>query len=55
MTDEASRYVAMGKAFAGHETVNHASDEYVRKGAATIITNTVEAYISVFKRSFKGA
>lgn len=54
MTDEASRYVPIGKEFAGHETVNHAANEYVRKGQPAITTNTVEAYFSVFKRGMKG-
>lgn len=54
MTDEAHRFQSIGKAFAGHETVNHAKDEYVRKGTPTITTNTVENYFSVFKRGMKG-
>jgi transposase-like protein len=54
MTDEAPRYIPMGKQFAGHQSVNHAKDEYVRKGAPQITTNTVEAYFSVFKRGMKG-
>lgn len=54
MTDEASRYVPIGKDYAAHETVNHAKDEYVRVGAPHITTNTVENYFSVFKRGMKG-
>lgn len=54
MTDEATRFIPMGKAFAGHESVNHSTNEYVRRGAPHITTNTVEAYFSVFKRGMKG-
>lgn len=51
MTDEASYYTAAGKAFAGHEVVNHSAKEYVRGEAHT---NTLEGYFSVFKRGMKG-
>jgi hypothetical protein len=32
MTDEAVQYIAVGKEFAGHSSVNHSADEYVRLG-----------------------
>ncbi len=54
MTDEAHHYRQPGRAFAGHERVNHGKDEYVRPGAPTIHTNTVEGYYSIFKRGMRG-
>ena len=51
MTDESGIYITVGKDFAGHETVNHGSDEYVRGEAHT---NTIEGFFSVFKRGMKG-
>jgi hypothetical protein len=40
--------------FAGHETVNHSAEEYVRLSDRTVHTNTVEGYFSIFKRGMKG-
>ena len=54
MTDEANHYKKLGKNFAGHETVAHKADEYVRYGDPIVTTNTVENYFSVFKRGMKG-
>ncbi|WP_306047161.1 IS1595 family transposase [Nioella sp. MMSF_3534] len=54
MTDEAGWYKALGKEFADHQTVQHRANEYVRKGDATIHTNTIEGYFSIFKRGMKG-
>jgi transposase-like protein len=51
VTDEAKTYTRLGIGFAQHETVHHASQEYVR---GDIHTNTVEGYFSVFKRGMKG-
>jgi len=51
MTDDATRYKKMGDDFARHDSVNHASGEYVR---GHIHTNTVEGYYSIFKRGMKG-
>ena len=63
-TDEASWYRWVGKEFASHDTVHHASKEYVRRqktvkeGEASeervITTNTVEGYYSIFKRGMRG-
>lgn len=50
-TDESRLYTKVGAQFAGHETVNHSAEEYVR-GAA--YTNTVEGVFSIFKRGMKG-
>lgn len=54
MTDEARHYIAIGREFAAHETVNHGQDEYVRRSDPTVHTNTIEGYYSVFKRGMKG-
>ena len=56
MTDEGRHFKTPGKAFAGHSSVNHTQDEYVRyeRGLPIITTNTVEGYYSIFKRGMKG-
>lgn len=51
MTDTAAYYTKSIEGFAGHETVNHSIDEYVRGEAHT---NTLEGYFSIFKRGMKG-
>ena len=52
MTDESPTYWAIGPQFAGHGTVNHSAEEYVR--AAFWHTNTVENFFSIFKRGVYG-
>lgn len=52
MTDESPTYPAIGSKFAGHGTVNHSAEEYVR--AYFWHTNTVENYFSIFKRGVFG-
>ncbi len=54
MTDEASVYGPLGRAFAEHGVVNHSHDEYVSRIDPSIHTNTVEGFYSVFKRGMKG-
>jgi transposase-like protein len=51
MTDEGKWYVRVGEEFAGHESVNHWQNEYVRGDA---YTNTVEGFFSIFKRGIVG-
>jgi transposase-like protein len=51
MTDEASYYRGIGKAFKRHFAVEHGVGEYVRGSAHT---NTLEGYFSIFKRGMKG-
>ncbi len=51
MTDQATYYTTLGREFAGHETVDHSKEEWVRGDAHT---NTLESYFSVFKRGMKG-
>jgi hypothetical protein len=54
-TDKGSWYRWVGKEFAGHSTVDHEKEEYVRReGEVMVSTNTVEGYYSVFKRGMKG-
>jgi len=50
-TDEALRYVKMGKAFNAHQVVNHSKGQY---GLGDHTTNTVEGFFSIFKRGMKG-
>jgi transposase-like protein len=52
MTDEAAVYPKVGDEFAGHGTVNHSIEEYVRGGFWH--TNTVEIYFSILKRRLIG-
>ena len=52
MTDEAGVYTAVGREFAGHGTVNHSIEEYVRGGWWH--TNTMENYFSIMKRGING-
>jgi transposase-like protein len=54
LTDEAGHYNRTRVYFAGHETVNHSAEEYVRLSDRTVHTNTVEGYFSIFKRGMKG-
>lgn len=51
VTDEARAYPRIAADFAGHETVQHRLDQYVREG---ITTNTVEGFFSLFKRQIFG-
>ena len=56
-TDEAKHYYDVKLEYAGHDTVTHTADEYVRytpDPAYTITTNAVEGYYSIFKRGMKG-
>jgi transposase-like protein len=53
-TDESRLYREVGAEFAGHSRVHHALGEYVDPDDATINTQTVEGYFSIFKRGMKG-
>jgi len=53
MTDESLIYPKVGREFAGHSSVNHSADEYVRLGGF-VHTNTVEAFFSILKRGITG-
>lgn len=52
MTDESMVYPTLGREFAGHGTVNHSAEEYVR--ASFWHTNTVEGFFSILKRGIVG-
>lgn len=54
LTDEAPRYIGLGRMFADHQSVNHGQEEYVRRANPVVHTNTVENYYSVFKRGMRG-
>lgn len=51
-TDEGIWYRQIGREFVGHETVNHAEEEYVNERGAT--TNRAEGYFGQLKRSLDG-
>jgi transposase-like protein len=52
MTDDSPVYPGIGREFAGHGSVNHSAEEYVR--AQFWHTNTVENFFSIFKRGIVG-
>ena len=52
MTDENKAYVRLGREFAGHGSVNHSKDEYVR--GVFWHTNTAENFFSILKRGIYG-
>lgn len=55
LTDEAGQYVQVGKVFdGGHAFTRHGAGEYVSSTDATVHTNTIEGFFSVFKRGMKG-
>jgi transposase-like protein len=53
MTDEAPVYTGIGREFAGHGTVNHGEEEYVRTGGFHH-TNTVESHFALLERGIYG-
>ncbi len=53
MTDDATVYPPLARDFAGHSSVNHSAEEYVRL-AGFAHTNTVENYFSILKRGIIG-
>jgi transposase-like protein len=52
MTDDSPVYPSIGRQFAGHGSVNHSIEEYVR--AQFWHTNTAENFFSIFKRGVFG-
>jgi transposase-like protein len=54
MTDEHPLYKMLGYAFADHGTTTHSRGEYVSRQDATIHTQTVEGFYSIFKRGMRG-
>jgi transposase-like protein len=53
VTDELASYESIGREFAGHTTVNHSANEYVRLGGFTHV-NTAESRFSLMKRAVFG-
>jgi transposase-like protein len=53
MTDDAAVYPSIGDEFAGHSSVNHSAEEYVRLGGFAH-TNTVESHFALLKRGVYG-
>ena len=53
MTDESAVYPSIGAEFAGHGSVNHSAEEYVKTGGFHH-TNTVESHFALFKRGVFG-
>jgi transposase-like protein len=54
MTDESGLYRHLQKHFAEHGVVRHKADEYVSRSDASVHTNTIEGFFSIFKRGMKG-
>jgi transposase-like protein len=50
-TDDANRFIKVGREFAKHDIINHTAGEYA-KGENS--TNTIEGFFSIFKRGMKG-
>ena len=53
MTDDSRVYPSIGAEFAGHSSVNHSAEEYVRLGGFAH-TNTVESHFALLKRGIYG-
>ena len=53
MTDESPIYTSLGREFAGHTSVIHSANEYVRKGGFAH-SNTAENFFSIFRRGVIG-
>lgn len=54
MTDEGKFYKVPGRDYAAHYSVAHARGEYVNRDDASIHTNTIEGFFSIFKRGMRG-
>ncbi len=53
MTDDSPVYPRIGREYAGHGSVNHSAEEYVR--GTFWYTNTVESYFALLKRGIMGS
>jgi transposase-like protein len=53
MTDGSSVYPSIGDEYAGHSSVDHSAEEYVRLGGF-VHTNTVESHFALLKRGVFG-
>ena|SRR5712691_6862911 len=53
MTDGSMVYPSIGDEYAGHSSVDHSAEEYVRAGGF-VHTNTVESHFALIKRGVFG-
>ena len=53
MTDDSMVYVGAGKKFAGHSSVNHSAEQYVKLGGFAHV-NTAESFHALIKRGIYG-
>ncbi|MGD9980543.1 MAG: IS1595 family transposase [Hyphomonadaceae bacterium] len=54
-TDKSGLYIAVGREFAAHESVDHSKEEYVRyEPTGPVHNNSAESFFSVFKRGMRG-
>lgn len=53
MTDEAGQYIAVGREFSGHGTVNHSAGEYVR--GIFWHSNSAESFFALLKRGVRSS
>lgn len=51
MTDDLNSYHGLSMGFAGHDTINHSSGQYVREN---VHTNTAEGFFAILKRGING-
>ncbi|MGB0084490.1 MAG: IS1595 family transposase [Rhodomicrobiaceae bacterium] len=53
MTDDSNVYITAGRKFAGHSSVNHSAEQYVRLGGFAHV-NTAESFHALIKRGIYG-
>jgi transposase-like protein len=53
MTDDSNVYISAGKKFAGHSSVDHSADQYVKLGGFAHV-NTAESFHALIKRGIYG-
>ena len=53
MTDDSNVYISAGRKFAGHSSVNHSAEQYVRLGGFAHV-NTAESFHALIKRAMYG-
>ena len=54
MPDVSSVYTLVGREFSEHGVVRHQIKEYVNAADASLHTNTIEGFFSIFKRGMNG-
>ena len=53
MTDDSNVYISAGRKFAGHSSVNHSAEQYVKLGGFAHV-NTAESFHALIKRAMYG-